>query len=217
MPSLHNSTTTPIPFRSGVLDIPLKLHEHTGAERAEVERFIRFRFASSFGALVDAFMPRLFSLRSETGELCGAFGLRNAARRLFLEQYLDFPIEHEIALRCGHIVQRRVVVEAGQFCGIYPGVVRSMIRLLTQHLHCEGFEWVAFTGTAPLQNAFSRLGLSPIDIHAADVARLPEAERSAWGSYYHHRPRVLVGHIGEGQNMLAPRRTQSVFTAEAAA
>jgi hypothetical protein len=195
----------------------LELREHSGAARAEAEQFIRERFARCFGARVDAFMPRLFSLRDQQGQVCGAFGLRGATRRLFLEQYLDQPIELEIASHLGHSVDRRTVVEVGQFCGTYPGVVRETIRLLTGHLHGEGFEWVAFTGTASLRNAFLRLGLAPLDMRAADSARLPAATRSAWGSYYNNVPRVLVGHIGGGHRALQLGRAQPVLAAQAVA
>jgi hypothetical protein len=193
----HGTTTASTARRSIAVPAAVGLCEHTGAARAEAEAFIRERFARCFGARVDAFMPRLFSLRNEAGEICGAFGLRSAAHRLFLEQYLDAPIEREIAARFGHPVERRAVVEVGQFCGTYPGVVRAMIRLLTEHLHDEGYEWVAFTGTVSLRNAFSRMGLSPLDMRAADSARLPATTRSAWGSYYEHVPRVLVGQIAQ--------------------
>jgi hypothetical protein len=217
MPSFYSSTTAPVSRRSAILAPPVELREHIGAGRDEVESFIRERFASSFHAQVDAFMPRLFSLRNQADEICVAFGLRSATRSLFLEQYLDLPIECEIAVRCGHAVQRHSIVEVGQFCGTHSGVARSMISLLTQHLHGENFEWVAFTGTAPLRNTFSRMGLSPIDIRAADAARLPAAERAAWGSYYENAPRVLAGRVGQDLHTVIPHRAPRAFTARAAA
>jgi hypothetical protein len=85
-----------------------------------------------------------------------------------------------------------------------------MIALLTERLHREGFEWVVFTGTTGLRNAFCRLGLCPLDIQAATADRLPEDARAAWGSYYDHAPRVLVGNIQEGYRAMhfptAPNR-----------
>ena len=178
------------------------LVEYPVPERRLIEQFIRQRFAASFGARVDSFMPRLFGVHDARGELCGAFGLRSATRKLFLEQYLDVPIEAAIAAHRGGAVERQVVVEVGHFCGTFPGAVRAMIGLLTERLHREGCAWVAFTGTSSLRNAFHRMGLAPIDIQAADVARLAPEERPAWGSYYDHAPRVLVGDIGEGHRAL---------------
>ena len=175
-----------------------ELVEHVGGERSSVETFISERFAECFGSRIEAFMPRLFSVRNRAGELCGAFGLRSASRNLFLEQYLDTPIEHVIATRAGRRVERRVIVEVGHFSGSFPGAVRAMIELLTERLHQEGYEWVVFTGTTGLRNAFCRLGLFPIDIQAATADRIPAEERAAWGSYYDHAPRVLAGNVQAG-------------------
>jgi hypothetical protein len=187
-----------------------KLFEHVGADRASAETFISQCFADNFGSRVEAFMPRLFSMRNRNGDICGAFGLRSANRNLFLEQYLDTPIEKTIAARVGSKVERQVIVEVGHFSGTFPGAVRAMIALLTERLHREGFEWVVFTGTTGLRNAFCRLGLCPLDIQAATADRLPEDARAAWGSYYDHAPRVLVGNIQEGYRAMhfptAPNR-----------
>ena len=174
------------------------LFEHVGSARVSAEQFISRRFHESYASRVEYFMPRLFTLRQQNGDICGAFGLRSANRRLFLEQYLDTPIDQVIAARSGRATERRSIVEVGHFSGAFPGSARAMIELLTEQLHREGVEWVAFTGTTALRNTFTRLGLAPIDIQAATVDRLPEDERAAWGSYYDNFPRVLVGNVGEG-------------------
>jgi len=179
-----------------------ELVEHIKGDRAIAERFISQRFAESFGSRVEAFMPRLFTLRNQDGDICGALGLRSATNRLFLEQYLDLSIEQSVAAHAGHAVNRQSIVEVGHFSGTFPGAVRAMIQLLTARLHGEGFQWVTFTGTASLRNAFSRLGLSPLTLQAADINRLPPEERAAWGSYYDHEPMVLVGNITEGYSAL---------------
>ncbi len=184
------------------------LVEQTGSGRVVVERFISQCFFESFGSRVETFMPRLFSLHSANGEIQGAFGLRPANRRLFLEQYLDLPIDEEIALRTDNKVERGTVVEVGHFSGNFPGAVRAMIGLLTAQLHREGYQWVAFTGTTNLRNAFNRMGLYPMDIHAAEAECLSAEERAAWGRYYDHAPRVLVGNVNEGYQALTNRSTQ---------
>lgn len=188
-----------------------ELIEHLGADRASVEIFISQRFAESFGCRVEAFMPRLFSVRDRDGTICGAFGLRSAHSRLFLEQYLDAPIEQAISARTGLAIERRMVVEVGHFSGMFPGAVRAMIALLTERLHRDGTEWVAFTGTAGLRNAFYRLGLTPIDLHPARAECLPLPARAAWGSYYDHGPRVLIGSVREGMGAMQEPIAADVF------
>jgi len=198
---LHRWFGLPLPVdrpRMPSVAAPYTLHEHRGADRIEAERFIGDCFFDSFGSRIEAFMPRLFSVRNADGVICGAFGLRAGNRPLFLEQYLDAPIEAALAGRIGAPVVRSSVVEVGHFSGTFPGAVRAMITLLTGHLHHEGFDWVVFTGTVGLRNAFARLGLAPMDLGQADIARLPESQHAAWGSYYRHAPRVLAGNIHEG-------------------
>jgi hypothetical protein len=217
LPRLKASTRKATAAARSLDDPNFSLTEHVGADRATVEAFISQRFAESFGCHIEAFMPRLFSVRNRDGEICGAFGLRSASRNLFLEQYLDAPIEKTIAARAGSKVERGAIVEVGHFSGTFPGAVRAMIGLLTEHLHRDGFEWVVFTGTTGLRNAFCRLGLCPIDIQAATADRLPAQERAAWGSYYDHAPRVLIGNIQEGYRaMLTLPQPDSVTTEEIA-
>jgi hypothetical protein len=91
--------------------------------------------------------------------------------------------------------------------------MRTMIWLLTQRLHREGFRWVAFTGTTSLRNAFRRIGLEPVDLGPADARRLPPAT-TQWGSYYEQGPRVFAGRIDDGVRTLAqsgaPARSQQL-------
>lgn len=192
------------PEKAGAAPV-FELIEHKGPSRVQAEQFISQCFSENFGSRVESFMPRLFSLRNEHGDICGAFGLRSANRKLFLEQYLDQPIEKAIAARLGSVIERQCIVEVGHFSGTFPGAVRAMICLLTERLYREGFTWVTFTGTASLRNAFGRMGLAPLDIQAAEAERLPADERAAWGSYYDHAPHVLVGNIKEGYGALAKR------------
>jgi hypothetical protein len=191
-----------LPHRLAGAD-PVELQEHDQSDRDMVEHFIRLRFEAAFGSNVSAFMPRLLSLRDSEGTIRAALGLRRADRALFLEQYLDAPIEMEIAARTGRACAREAVVEVGHLSGAFPGSVRRMIDLLTRRLHREGIRWVAFTGTTSLCNAFRRLGLSPIEIAPASRERLPLAEQAAWGRYYDDVPRVFFGNVQEGHRQLS--------------
>jgi Thermostable hemolysin len=173
-----------------------------------VEQFISRCFERAYDSRIRAFMPRLFSLRDGDGDIVGAFGLRSASHRLYLEQYLEQPIEQSIRAPAGGHIDRKTIVEVGHFSGSAPGSVRAMIFRLTEYLHRQGIEWVAFTGTSTLRNAFHRMGLAPIDICAAAQDRLPPQERAAWGSYYDYAPHVLVGNVGQGYRTLLPEASR---------
>ncbi|MDD5180992.1 MAG: thermostable hemolysin [Gallionellaceae bacterium] len=185
------------------LDYLFTLKERKANERGRIEKFIRECFATAYGARVYSFMPRLFELTTRRGELVAAFGARPAqAGQLFLETYMDAAIEQEIEDATGEKPRREHIVEVGNLAAIYPGAVRWMIIALTVRLYDEGYEWVVFTGTATLRNAFHKLGLRPVVIGPARPERLSADDRAQWGTYYDNQPMVMAGNIRYGLNAM---------------
>lgn len=182
----------------------VRLHEVCGIRRLQLEQFIASRFAEVYGAEIHAFMPQLHGMYDADDQLLAAFGLRAGGDHpFFLEQYLDQPIEEIIAQRTGLHPQRGEIAEVGNLAGASSGALRQLIPLLTRLLHSQGFRWVVFTGAARLCNGFSRLGLPLAVLTPAPAERLPAEERARWGSYYRHRPAVMLGDVLEGQRQLA--------------
>lgn len=173
-----------------------------GAHRQALESFIRRRFAEQHHAHVRHFMPCLLGLETADGKLHGAVGWRSAKDQpLFLEHYLDLPVEQAIRQYCGRVVPRSDVVEVGNLAAESAGAARLLIVSLAELLAAQGFRWVAFTGTQTLLNSFRRLGLAPHGLGLADPVRIG-AEAADWGSYYANRPQVMVGEIQLGRQQL---------------
>jgi hypothetical protein len=181
----------------------LRLVKHDSSDRETVSRFIRSRFRAEYDAALPTLMPQLFSLKNPQGETFAAFGLREAAAsRLYMECYLDEPVERRISTLAGRSVARDAIVEVGNLAA-HPGGARAMIAMLTLHLYAAGFEWVTFTGVAKLRAAFHRLGLQPIELAKATPERLgSDAERAAWGRYFEGKPIVMAGNVATGQRAL---------------
>jgi len=162
-------------------------------QRPAFEAFIQQRFRIAHGADIRHFMPQLFG-----GELCAVAGVRLAsAEPLFLERYLDHPIEPLISAAAAQPVDRRAIAEVGNLAASDTGSARLSIIAITWLLAMAGLEWVAFTGNIGLVNSFHRLGLKPVTLCAADPQRLGD-ERHHWGSYYESQPWVHVGNIRAG-------------------
>jgi len=185
----------------------LHLTEHPEADCETVSQFIRDRFARDHDAHLTHLMPRLFSIAASDGEMIAAFGLREAAAPLFMECYLDEPVEDRISRLSGRRVRREAIIEVGNMAARLGGA-RAMITALTAHLHAAGFEWVTFTGVATLRAAFRRLGLHPIEIAAARPERLSETERQSWGRYFESKPIVMAGYVPHGYQVLIGRAMQ---------
>ena len=162
--------------------------------RASCEDFIVARFERAYGARVASFSPYLLGVRDALGRWRAASGYTPAdGRTLFLEQYLDLPIERILARR-GYAVGRASIVEVGNLAATSVGMARTLIPLLARHLHRLRYEWVVFTATRELRNTFARLGLHPLTLSAADPARLADGGAS-WGSYYAMEPVLMAGRI----------------------
>jgi hypothetical protein len=148
-------------------------------------------------------MPRLMKVAAPTGAFRAIVGIRSAAeQKLFLEIYLDEPIEHAIANKTGEHVNREQIVEIGNLAESRPGDARLGIIASTMYLHTLGYRWVVFTAVPQLLNAFKRLGIEIQEMVAADPGRLSVDQRAVWGSYYDEQPMVCIGDIAAGFDSL---------------
>ena len=175
--------------------------EQTSPRRALVEQFIRDCYRREFGAELYHFLPRLLVVQ-EGDDIVAAAGFGGAAgRALFLEQYLDEPIEQVLLHQAQIALARGAIVEVGNLAAVGAGGARLLIAAMTRHLHHCGFTYVVFTGTRSLRNAFRRLGMLPLAIAPADPSRLG-SEAQHWGRYYQEQPQVMAGPIAVGYRQL---------------
>lgn len=201
----HNEWNSTFPLYFGTdpaRRASLSLAAEQGSERLSMERFIQERFNEAHGAEVAHFMPELVGLHDHNAELIAVAGSRLAEQgRLFLEQYLDEPVQMRISRLAGHPVRRQAIVEVGNLASSSAGSARLIIIAMTCLLARRGLDWVVFTGAAGLVNSFRRLGLEPLRLCEADPLRLGE-ERHTWGQYYEQRPQVFAGNIQLGYRHL---------------
>jgi hypothetical protein len=166
----------------------------SASERAQLEGFVAERFREAYGACVSHFCVHLLGSRSAQGAWQAAAGYTAAGTaRLFLEYYLDAPIEALLSRASGRPIERDWIAEVGNLAAA-PGLVRELIPAVGAYLHRLGYRWVVFTATRELHNAFRRLQLEPLVLAPALAARLPDGG-GTWGTYYAHAPQVMGGPI----------------------
>ncbi len=170
------------------------IHRATTPARGRVETFVREVYAQHYGARVRQFTPTLVSLVDDDGLITAAAGYRSASESLFLEHYLDQPVEQAIAARTGVPVARAAIAEVGHFASVQPGQGRRLMAHLGRQLAAEGFQWVVSTATRELRLIFERLRIRPLALGQADPALLGERAID-WGTYYDHAPMVLAGEV----------------------
>jgi hypothetical protein len=181
------------------IPVSLDLVRHSDPKRKEVESFIHQVFAKNYKADIKHFMPVMLSLRSHSGQLLAALGIRGAAQEsLFLENYLDCSIEDRLYEISDTQVARNQIVEIGNLAAFSRGAARWLVIALTAYMYGRGFKWITFTALPALHNSFTRLGLEPIALASAEKICLPPEARDGWGNYYDKKPVVYCGDISRG-------------------
>ncbi len=161
--------------------------------RSEVEAFIQAVFKVTYDANITDFMPILVALRDNSGVLMAAFGLRPAAEYpLFLEQYLDTPIETLMSHQLGTTIHRQQITCIGNLAVSNPRNAGVLIAHIIQHSLDIGIEWGVATAHHSLQNGLIKGGRDVYPLHVADKTRLTADEQAKWGSYYDHLPQVIA-------------------------
>lgn len=172
--------------------------EPDSAERASLEARIRSGFGMHFDACIAGFMPRFAFYRHARGAT-GVIGIRCAADEpLFLESYLNTPVESVIAAATGAHAGRDRIAEVGQFVVDDRDIVTSFFRDLVPFLVDNGYDWVCFTGTDRIRALLARVGFRGLPIARAEVGRVRNTG-DRWGRYYEFDPVVVLGKLDDPQ------------------
>jgi Thermostable hemolysin len=131
-----------------------------------------------------------------------ALGFRRASSEpLFLEVYLDRPIESFVSATLNRPVARNEIIEIGNFAAENAMAMIALWGAAANDLGGNAEVAVA-TLTAPLRRMFLRIGI-PMEVMApATPDRLGKASKN-WGRYYSLDPQICVGVISEGQQAIA--------------
>jgi hypothetical protein len=192
---MESSATQLIPPRAPGRSLNLGVAGSDAPDRAELEAFVGAAFRRRHDATVTSFMPTLLSFRDRGGDLRGVVGLRAAVSQpLYLEQYLEQPVETSIAAATDQAVRRDQVVEVGNLAGANCRAAMRMVALLPGYLLSRDYRWIVFTATSTVRGILEGFGAPLVELARADGARVAGSP-DRWGRYYETDPRVLAGYL----------------------
>jgi len=181
---------------TGLAPKVISIHHLMRPERLRVEAYLEAAYASAFKGVIRRHYPTLMSVQDGEGRIHAAVGFRFAAEEpLFLEQYLDEPVEAAIARKLGEPVGRGGVAEIGNLGSGSVGASMFLFLALARHLDQNGCTHAVATATRQLRRSFGRVGFETQVLTRAEPSRLGEAA-TEWGAYYERDPEVLAGAIG---------------------
>jgi hypothetical protein len=180
-------------------ELVLDFYNSETSSRHQVEDFIHHVFKRAYKADLHNYLPDLMALRNKSNRLVAALGMRKAdSGKLFLENYLNAPVEDAVSQLHGSRVTRDKIMEVGNLASVHRGGLRQLIVALTSYLSGVGSEWVVFTAVPAVRDAFAAMDLNLHPLAKADKACLDEQEQAAWGTYYESGPVVVAGRVEEG-------------------
>lgn len=143
-------------------------------------------------------MPTLLAFRNDANEVCSVAGFRCAADEpLFLERYLDEPIERAIAAAARIDVSRSQIVEVGNLAGVSCRSAMRLVLALPRMLLDRGQRWIVFTATDTVRQLLASYHAPLIDLAPAQAGRV-QGTGDDWGRYYETDPRIMVGYLPDG-------------------
>lgn len=194
--SLHLNATRLKRF-TPLSPVRIAITNHDSGERRRVEHFIEQVFADSYGAHISRHYPMLLSVHDETDNVLAALGFRYADRGpLFLEQYLNKPIEQVLAKNYVAPIERRSVVEIGNLASLGQGASIFMFTAINAYLMQQEKCINVVTATASLRRYFKALGFDLSDLGRAEQSHLTDGGAS-WGTYYDEDPRITAAPIDQ--------------------
>ncbi|MFW1678750.1 thermostable hemolysin [Pontibacter sp. JAM-7] len=168
---------------------------HTPANLARVQAFAQAAFARQYSAQVRDFLPCQLALVDSQQQIRASMGYQSAAgHQLYLEHYLELPVEQAIADQLGIAAPaRQRILEMGNLASQSPGATRRLILNLSCYFLHQGFRWLVITATPRVKNSFDKLGGNLVLHPLADATpEAVQAGRSDWGCYYQQQPKVYA-------------------------
>jgi hypothetical protein len=164
-------------------------------------QFVAQQYARRFSSLITRFYPHMF-IACENGGCVAVAGFRGAAAdTLFLENYLDAPVEEYLRSSFGSAVDRHHIVELGGFAAINRSSAFALMQYLAPALYELGYEKLVCTANAPIRKCLVKLGLNPVVLAEAASEKVIKGGDD-WGNYYASNPRVLAGDIEAGMQAM---------------
>lgn len=169
-------------------------HEKNAPDRVRIESYIQDKFRKEYEADVSTFAPLLLSMQCKK-DLNAAIGLRPAKdSSLFIEQYLDAPVEKHIQVADGEVVKREEIIELSNLVATRRGSSQLLFVIVGSILYEAGYRWLVFNATDKVERITRKFPFPMQVICAADSKCLGKHAKE-WGRYYETEPQVIVGDI----------------------
>lgn len=177
------------------------LYDQNSERRGDAEQAVKRIFRQVYNADIGDFSTLLLTAEREH-EIDAVIGLRHAGQTsLFLESYMDKPIEQVLEQQHNLNISRDKFIEIGNLVATRSGTSRQLFIMLAFALAEADVEWVSFTATTQVEQLLRKLHLEPTVICKAQHRAVVNGD-SSWGTYYDDPPSVCYGNVKQAIQIL---------------
>lgn len=169
-------------------DFNLDLYASGCEGRQEVEHFIQQGFYRAYQASISVTMPYVLALKE--GKFKAALGIRYATAPLFVEQYLDRPIETLISQQ-GFPACRAEIAEIGHLYSNAKKFTIPLFLVAAVSLFYRDMKYMVFAGTPLVIDIIQRSRVKVTALAPANPSLL-QPSKDDWGTYYKTQPQVVI-------------------------
>lgn len=169
-------------------DYDIDLYNHSHPDRSDIETFIEQGFNQAYGADVSVTMPLLLAIKK--GAFKAALGLRSATMPLFVEQYLNMPIEKALSHKTAK-ARRDQIVEVGHLYSNHTKFALPLLLTTGVSLFVVGQQTLVFCATNHVKKLIADAGIPLTELCKAYKEKLTDKVEN-WGSYYQTSPSVIA-------------------------
>ncbi|MFX4228654.1 MAG: thermostable hemolysin [Porticoccaceae bacterium] len=178
------------------------LYSPNSSDRERVTAYIAEKYKQVHKAHLHEFLPILIQITRDQSPLA-AFGLQPGQYcPLFLEQYLNQPVEQYVSKIAGGPIDRYSLMEIGNLVITNPVYGPLLLVVLASSLAKANYKWMVFTATKQVERLVRGMGFDPHYLVSADPSRLVD-EQANWGTYYNNNPGVMVGNTGKAVELIS--------------
>ena len=169
--------------------------------RNQVERFTYDSYVKHFDAHLTAFFPIILTvIRVSDNKIISALGLRYAdIDSLFSECYLAEPIEKLIIHNNQHKIDRKRIIELGNFVVSKNSDVNRVMPIISKYIKSLDVEWAIYTLTKPIKSFFDAFNVELCLLGQANKEAVNGAAND-WGKYYDFKPAVYYSNVKNNMN-----------------
>ena len=189
------------------------LHGPESHQRQSLESYIASKFHQTHNAEITEYMPILLEMTAND-KTQAALGLRPGRYKpMFLEQYLDAPIEQKIAELAKGPIDRYTLMEIGNLVVTRPGAGLLLFVMMAISIAEAGYQWMTFTATPEVTRLIRRLGFEPLYLADANPDAINGGTKK-WGGYYDRQPLVMAGSLEKAMAVMRDNPTLKTISIE---